>query len=524
MREATVSRPATNAGTDNAGAPTDDLDALLTDSKSAMLLLDRARCIRRYTPAVTSLFSLLPGDLGRPIHDLSQNFVDPAFLSDILLVLEGRNASKKEIESNEGRWFTRQTLPYAPVNGTVEGVVITFSDVDADVLQEARFYAEAIVNTVREPLLVLDGALCVHSVNQSFCALFQVSTAEVLGQALRDLDKGVWEIPELHSLLKSVLKSGRPVEEFEVAYESRTFGTRALLLNARTLHRGGGRSDLILVAVDDVTERRRIQKLLHENEERLREEERVWQRQLELSNALRVSTVGELATGLAHELNQPLSSISNLAEACAQHVRAGHRDAAQHLELLSDIANEAMRAAGIVAHLRSFVDKGEPQLKQVDLAEVAGRVPQLLLRELERTRVSLNIDIPATRLFVDADTIQIEQVIVNLLQNAMDSIREAESPHRLIELAVRSIDGMGEVSVRDTGTGVSEQAAEKMFGAFFTTKKQGLGMGLALSRSILEAHRGRIWMEIPSDGGPGTVVRFAIPLRDPRSGEAERIA
>lgn len=479
-----------------------------------MILLDRARCIRRYTSAATALFSLLPGDVGRPIHDLTQHFVDPAFLSDILLVLDGRNASKKEIESDEGRWYIRQTLPYTLRDGTVEGVVITFSDIDAEVLQEARSYAESIVNTVREPLLVLDGELCVHSVNQSFCALFQVSTVDVLGQTLHELDKGVWEVPALLSLLKSVLTTGKAMEDFEISYESGASGTHALLINARTLHRGGGRSNLILVAVDDVTERRRIQKTLQENEDRLQEEERVWQRQLELSNALRVSTIGELATGLAHELNQPLSSISNLVEACAQHVRSGPVDAAQHLELLSDIGDEAIRAAGIVAHLRSFVDKGEPQLERVDLGEIAGRVPQLFLRELERIRVRLYIDIPSETMPVDADTIQIEQVIVNLFQNAMDSIRDAEGPTRRIELAVRSSDGMAEVSVRDTGTGVSAQAAEKMFGAFFTTKKQGLGMGLALSRSILEAHRGRIWMETPSDGGPGTVVRFAIPLKN----------
>jgi len=303
-------------------------------------------------------------------------------------------------------------------------------------------------------------------------------------------------------------------EEFEIAYESPSFGTRSLVLNARTLHRGGGRSDLILVAIDDVTERRRIQKLLQDNETRLRDEERVRQRQLELTNALRVSTVGELAAGLAHELNQPLSSISNLVEACSQHVRSGPVDAAQHLELLEDIAAEAIRAAGIVAHLRSFVDKGEPRLERVDLVEVVRRVPNLLLKELERTRVALDIDIPVAQLPVEADTIQIEQVVVSLLQNAMDSIREAQSPERRIDLKVQLIDGMGEVSVRDTGTGVSPHAAERMFQAFFTTKKQGLGMGLALSRSILEAHRGRIWMEAPSDGGPGTVVRFAIPLRD----------
>jgi len=398
-------------------------------------------------------------------------------------------------------------------DGLVDDAGIAFSDIEAHSLQEARLYAEAIVNTVREPLLVLDGDLRVHSINSSFSTLFQVSSQEVLGRSLRHLDKGVWEIPRLLTMLKAVLEDGASIDEFEVSYDSAVRGQRALLLNARTLHRRGERSDLILVAIDDVTERRRLQTLLNENEERLREEERMSQRRLELNNALRVSTVGELAAGLAHEINQPLSSISNLVEACAQHVRAGNLDPTRHLALLSDIADEALRAAGIVAHLRSFVDKGEPQLELVELSDIVTRVPQLLLRELERIGITLRITLPKQQLFVDADSIQIQQVVVNLIQNAMDSIREAEHPHRLIELTVGSSDGMAEVSVRDTGTGVSEPAAERMFKPFFTTKTEGLGMGLALSRSILEAHQGGIRMEAPADGGAGIVVRFTIPLK-----------
>ena len=247
-------------------------------------------------------------------------------------------------------------------------------------------------------------------------------------------------------------------------------------------------------------------------ERKLHEEELVRQRQFDLTTALRVSTVGELATGLAHELNQPLSAIANMAQACIQYVRAGTVDTPKLLEFLSDVANESMRAAEIVAHLRRLVDKGESVVEPVDLREIVGRVPQLLRSELERIRITLRLDLPAQPLHVDADRIQIEQVLVNLLQNAMDSIQQADGRQRLIELSARSVDGMGAVSVRDTGTGVSEPAAERMFEAFFTTKTQGLGIGLALSRSILEAHQGRIWMEAPSDGGPGAVVRFSIPL------------
>lgn len=251
-------------------------------------------------------------------------------------------------------------------------------------------------------------------------------------------------------------------------------------------------------------------------ERTLHEAELVRQRQLDLTTAVRVSTVGEFAAGLAHQLNQPLSAIANMAQACIQYVRAGTRDPGDLLELLSDVANESMRAADIVAHLRSLVDKGETPLEPVDLREIARRVPQLLRRELERIRITLRVDLPARPLRVDADRIQIEQVLVNLIQNAMDSIQEADRPERLIELRGRSVNGMAAISVRDTGIGIPDVAAERIFEAFFTTKARGLGIGLALCRSILEAHRGRIWVEAPADGGAGTVACFAIPLRQPK--------
>lgn len=512
---ATLTSPGAGAGDGNvAFEPAEgDLDHLLRSTNLAMLHVDRQMGVRRFTPAVTALFALTPTDIGRPIGDLAQHFTDPVFLDDIRTVLEHGGASRKEVLSSEGRWYVRQTLPCLAPGGTPEGAVVTFSDAAADALHEARLYAETIVNSVREPLLVLDRGFFVHSINQPFSALFHLTTQDVFGRALRDLGTEVWNVPELQARLGGVLEGGVPMEGFEVPYHSGELGPRTLILNARPLHRGGGRPDLILVAVDDATDRRRVDHILRENETRRREEERIRRRQVELADALRVSTVGELATGLAHELNQPLASIANVVEACVQYVRAGTIAPDKLLALLSDAASETQRAAGIVAHLRSFVDKGEPRLASVDLSEIVGNVPHLLLRELERTRVALRMDLPAGELPVMADRIQIEQVVVNLIQNAMDSIEEADGSQRLIELGASSIEGCAEISVRDTGTGVSEPAVERLFQAFFTTKSRGLGMGLALSRSILEAHRGRIWMESPSDGGPGTVVRFSIPLQ-----------
>ncbi|MFN2375581.1 MAG: sensor histidine kinase, partial [Candidatus Binatia bacterium] len=238
--------------------------------------------------------------------------------------------------------------------------------------------------------------------------------------------------------------------------------------------------------------------------------------QLALTNALRVSTVGELASGLAHELNQPLVSIANLAEACSRYVRSGSPDSNKLLELLADISDQSLRAAAIVAHLRSFVSKGVSQFQQLDLVDVVRNVPHLLLRDLELARTELHVDLPSGPLPVRADRIQIEQVLVNLIHNAVDTIQETGGDERLIELSVRAVGGQAVVGVRDSGVGIDAAGAARMFDPFFTTKTLGLGMGLALSRSILEAHRGRIWMEQPGDGGQGLVIRFAIPLHVPK--------
>ncbi len=391
-------------------------------------------------------------------------------------------------------------------------MVITFSDVAAEALHEARLYAESIVDTVREPLLVLDGDMCVRSANRSFYATFRVSRDRTVGRSLFDLGNGEWAIPRLRAQLTKILPKKRVLNDFEVELDLESLGRRIMLLSARALLRGGNQPGMILLAIEDITERRRAQEALRETEKRRHIEDQVRQRQAELAHALRISTVGELASGLAHELNQPLSAIANGVEACARYVRSGKTTSKKLLALLDNASGEALRAGGIVEHLRHFVEKGKPQLARVDIREIARNVPHLLGREIQQLHVTLRLELPPRPLPIYADRIQIEQVIVNLMQNAIDALRSVPRGRREIRLRVRAGKGIAEVAVRDTGRG-SAAAKEHMFEPFFTTKPTGMGMGLAISRSVIEAHAGRIWVERGPDGGPGTTVAFTLPLR-----------
>jgi len=496
-------------------ASNNDLDNLLTSTNIATLFLDTQLRIRRFTPAATRLFGLIAADIGRPIGDIAQKFTDPDLLRDAAAVLLRPSARQTEVHAHDGQWYVRQVLPYRTRDNHTEGVVMTFSDVAAEALQEARVYAESIVDTVREPLLVLDADLRVRSANQSFYTTFHATQQETVGRLLYELGNGEWDIPKLRTLLGRVLPRKRFSSDFELEANFASIGPRLLRLNARTIERGGGRVRLVLLAIEDVSERTHALAALREIESRKHEEDLIRQRQTELAHALRISTVGELASTLAHELHQPLSAIVNGVGACTRYVRSGKTTSQKLLKLLDEASSEALRAGSIIEHLRQFIEKGQPLLERTDLGDIARSIPRLLHRELQKAEITLQLDLQPGPISIYADRTQIEQVLVNLMQNAIDAIREAKAKRREIRLRIWTIKGMAEVAVRDTGTGISGATNERLFDPFFSTKSKGMGMGLAISRSILAAHHGRIWVEPRSDGTRGTTVTFALPLLRP---------
>jgi two-component system CheB/CheR fusion protein len=245
---------------------TDTLNNLLASSEIATVFLDRDFCIRWFSPSSKELLDLVDTDVGRPVTHFAWKVEDDALLRDARSVLQKLSGLDAEVRSTSGHWYLRRVLPYRTHDDRIDGVVIAFIDITdrklaQDAINEARLYAEAIINTVRHPVMVLDGELRVQSINPAFCDAFNCPADESKGYLLHELDHGAWDIPELRRLLHEVLSEQRSFDGFEIEHVFPKRGRRHMLLNARKLANGGDHADLILLAIEDVTERHEAEAL-----------------------------------------------------------------------------------------------------------------------------------------------------------------------------------------------------------------------------------------------------------------------
>jgi PAS domain S-box-containing protein len=250
--------------------------------------------------------------------------------------------------------------------------------------------------------------------------------------------------------------------------------------------------------IEDITERKRAEVAWHDAREAL-------------SRATRLTVMGELSASIAHEINQPLAAIITNGHACERFLTFSPPDLDEVKDAVGEIVRDGRRASEVLKRIRAMSKNSAPERGQVDVNHAIAEVLALTRDELLRHRVSVQTDLHSNLPTIMADRVQLQQVVLNLVMNGIDAMRAVADRSRI--LTVRSLlsdRGNIAVNVADSGIGLDPANRERIFDTFFTTKPEGMGMGLAISNTIIEAHRGRLWAE---SGSPfGAVFAFTLPL------------
>jgi PAS domain S-box-containing protein len=238
-------------------------------------------------------------------------------------------------------------------------------------------------------------------------------------------------------------------------------------------------------------------------------EEKEREHLLELSHAARLATVGEMVTEIAHEINQPLAAIANYSGACLQAMPA-EQTSQPIRKWLESINVQAKRASQIVHRLRSFVSKGRIKRTTIDLNTLVREMVDFTQIETRKHGISVKLELSRTPCWVIADKVLVEQVLINLIRNAIEALAGMDCQERRLRIKTTHQGDSIAVAVCDNGLGIPPELGERIFASFVTTKANGLGMGLAISRSIVEANGGKLWAS--SSLSEGTVFTFTLPL------------
>ncbi len=250
---------------------------------------------------------------------------------------------------------------------------------------------------------------------------------------------------------------------------------------------------------------------LRTREERKRSEEALRAAQAELARVARATTMGELTASIAHEVNQPLAAVVTNADACLRWLAAEAPDLDEARAAAQRIVRDGNRASDVIARIRGFLKKGEPVTIKLSINDVVREIIMLTQGEVLRRDASLLTELADGLPAVSADLVQLQQLLLNLMMNALDAMSAVTDRPRVLRIRTSTYESAAIlVALRDSGVGLNAEQMERLFEAFYTTKPEGMGMGLSISRSIVEAHGGRLWAT-PNDGS-GATFQFTLPI------------
>lgn len=610
-----------------------DLVNVMSSVNLPLVLVGRDLHIRRFTPAAEKAFHIIASDVGRPINHIRTKIKSPDLENLISGVIGSLTPRELDVEDLEGHWFSLQVRPYRTLDNQIDGAVVSLVDIDArkrsgDEQRKAREFAEAIVDTVREPLLLLDSDLRIVKANATFYEAFHVTPQETEHKLLYRIGNEQWNIPKLRILLENSLAqdTGKSeVRDFEVDHEFPDIGRKVMLVNGRRIREAGhSRGPMILLAIEDVTAAKEARAALHESEERYRtlfdlgpvavyscdasgviltfnrRAVELWGRtpapgdtderfcgshrlyrpdgtfvphelcpmaevlsgkipearntevhierpdgsrivvivnirplknergeitgainsfsditdhkrsEVALRTTEKLATVGRMAATLAHEINNPLESVTNFiylakqAEAVPEPVRNFLNAADEELVRISHMTKQT---------LGLYRESIDPQ--PVVISDLWRNLLSMFSSKLKSQRIQVNLELKTQAQIVGLAG-ELRQIFANLLSNSIDAVAlDGAIRVRVTDVhsnGNRRISGV-RITVADNGSGISEKNRRHIFEPFFTTRESlGTGLGLWVSKEIVENHEGSIRIRssvVP--GRSGTVASVFLP-------------
>ena len=480
-----------------------DISNLLNSTRIPVVMLDRNLKIRRFTPAADKLLKVVPSDIGRSFADIKPNIEAPDLQARIAKVLESLQPSESEVKDAEGRWHSLIILPYRTQDDKIDGAVLALQDIDAirtssEQLRKSSEFFRNVIDTVREPLLVLSDELCIVEANVPFLKTFYVSSKETVGKFLYDLGNGQWNIPALRTLLEQMLVKKQSIRDFEMQHVFESIGHKTMCLNAQILMQThDDAKPLILLAIEDITERKLAEAALIRSE--------------------KLAAAGRLAATLAHEINNPLQAVTNLLMLLGQSPSLD----VQEQEYAKMATDELQRVTRLAQQSLGFYRESISPTT-VNLEEVMEEILTLYARKITAKKITVRKEYKSDGAAIISYPGEIRQVFANLLMNALEA--SAEDGHFAMRVSKATdwsqkpvVHGL-RITIADNGCGIPMDHLSRIFEPFFTTKgSNGTGLGLWVAKGIV--HRLGGSMQIRSSVHPekrGTSLSIILPDQLPK--------